>query len=100
MNFAGGSGRSLNYWLTHPISPHQPPGLFYYLMGGWPDWFSKMILFALIPALITARAAGVPVGPSPDGREWAGRAFAVLSVLWAGAFQVVPHFSGLALVWP
>jgi hypothetical protein len=94
MNFAGGSGQTLIYWLTHPISPHQPPGLFYYLVGGWPDWFSNMILLTLVPALITARVAGVPVSASPDGREWAGRAFALLSVLWGSVFRVVPLFSG------
>jgi hypothetical protein len=63
-------------------------------MGGWPERFSSMITLALIPSLITARLAHVPIDPSPDGREWAGRAFALLSLLWASIFQIVPLFSG------
>ena len=94
MNFTGETVQRLIYWLTHPASPHQPPGFFYHLIGGWPDWFSNTILLTLVPALITARVAGVSVGSSPDGREWAGRAFGLLSVLWAGVFRVIPLFSG------
>ncbi|MDR3621343.1 MAG: hypothetical protein P4L85_18475 [Paludisphaera borealis] len=48
----------------------------------WTYTFSNTILSVLAPFLITARLARLPADPSPDGREWAGRAFALASILW------------------
>ncbi len=42
--------------------------------------------------LVTARLAGSPAAPSPDGREWSGRVFAAIVVGWHIASIVVAIF--------
>ncbi len=90
----GGNFCVVVIWLLRQSSP--PPAsevLYNNLMGYWSNQFSNTILLALVPALITARLARVPTSSSPDGREWAGRAFAVFAVLWASVFQIMPLFT-------
>jgi hypothetical protein len=94
MNLAGRLA-SVVIWLLRHQGPDPLPGVLYSnLMGYWPDQFSNSILLALAPMLITARFARVPMNPSPDDREWVGRAFALLSILWASVFRIIPLFSG------
>jgi hypothetical protein len=57
---------------------------------GWPDQFSGTVLFTLIASLVTARATrALGEDRSPDGREWTGRGFALLTLIWFILYQIV-----------
>ncbi len=63
------------------------------LMGNWANESSNSIPLALIPALITAWVAHALGTPSADGREWSGRVFCVLVLVWAVVVQIATRLT-------
>jgi hypothetical protein len=62
----------------------------------WLPWYGALqwgrIAWGLVAIGITRRLARVPPDPAPDAREWAGRIFAVLIVVWAVADETERAF--------